>query len=44
MLPDFLRYLRNNNYRVVHIVAAPTKAKSDGAPKSGNLSPAIIPD
>lgn len=32
MLPDFLRYLRDNNYRVVHLVPAPHTADSGGAP------------
>ena len=32
MLPDFLRYLRNNNYRVVHIVAASSGTNFDGVP------------
>jgi peptidoglycan/xylan/chitin deacetylase (PgdA/CDA1 family) len=31
MLPAFLRYLRDNNYRVVHIVPAVPKTVSDGA-------------
>lgn len=44
MLPEFLRYLHNNNYRVVHIVGSPPKANSDGAPTAGNLSPAVIPN
>ena len=38
MLPDFLRYLRENNYRVVHIV--PGGSKPDGVPQAANLSPA----
>jgi hypothetical protein len=30
MLPAFLRYLRDNRYRVVHVVpAAPAKAAAD---------------
>jgi peptidoglycan/xylan/chitin deacetylase (PgdA/CDA1 family) len=32
MLPEFLRYLRNNNYRVVHVVAAPPPARFYGVP------------
>ncbi len=28
MLPDFLRYLRENGYRVVHLVPAAPAAKS----------------
>jgi peptidoglycan/xylan/chitin deacetylase (PgdA/CDA1 family) len=31
MLPAFLRYLRDNNYRVVHIVPAVPKTVSEGA-------------
>ena len=31
MLPDFLRYLRANNYRVVHVVPARQKTVSDKA-------------
>ena len=32
MLPDFLRYLRDHQYRVVHIVPAPQRLKFDGVP------------
>jgi peptidoglycan/xylan/chitin deacetylase (PgdA/CDA1 family) len=32
MLPDFLRYLRDNDYRVVHLVAAAPAAEFDGVP------------
>ena len=32
MLPDFLRYLRDNHYRVVHIVPSGREAASGGAP------------
>lgn len=32
MLPEFLRFLRNNNYRVVHLVSAPPAACFDGVP------------
>ena len=39
MLPDFLRYLRENRYRVVHLVPAPDK-KPDHVPSAANLSPA----
>jgi peptidoglycan/xylan/chitin deacetylase (PgdA/CDA1 family) len=38
MLPDFLRYLRDNHYRVVHLV--PASPKPDPAPAAANLSPA----
>jgi len=31
MIPDFLRYLRENKYRVVHIVAASGKAARQAA-------------
>jgi peptidoglycan/xylan/chitin deacetylase (PgdA/CDA1 family) len=39
MLPDFLRYLRENHYRVVHLVPAADK-KPDQVPSAVNLSPA----
>jgi peptidoglycan/xylan/chitin deacetylase (PgdA/CDA1 family) len=32
MLPDFLRYLRDNDYQVVHLVAAAPTADFDGVP------------
>jgi peptidoglycan/xylan/chitin deacetylase (PgdA/CDA1 family) len=32
MLPAFLRYLRDNDYRVVHLVAASARAGFDGVP------------
>jgi peptidoglycan/xylan/chitin deacetylase (PgdA/CDA1 family) len=32
MLPNFLRYLRDNHYRVVHLVPAATGAGFDGVP------------
>jgi peptidoglycan/xylan/chitin deacetylase (PgdA/CDA1 family) len=32
MLPAFLRYLRDNDYRVVHLVAAAPRAEFDGVP------------
>jgi peptidoglycan/xylan/chitin deacetylase (PgdA/CDA1 family) len=32
MLPEFLRYLSNNNYHVVHIVAASSPVRFDGVP------------
>jgi peptidoglycan/xylan/chitin deacetylase (PgdA/CDA1 family) len=32
MLPDFLRYLRDNHYRVVHLVPAAHRASFDGVP------------
>lgn len=34
MLPDFLRYLRENDYRVVHVVPAPKEVNSAAAPKT----------
>jgi peptidoglycan/xylan/chitin deacetylase (PgdA/CDA1 family) len=40
MLPDFLRYLRENHYRVVHLVPAVPDKKPDHAPSAANLSPA----
>jgi peptidoglycan/xylan/chitin deacetylase (PgdA/CDA1 family) len=40
MLPDFLRYLKDNHYRVVHIVPAAPDKKPDPAPSAANLSPA----
>src|SRR3954468_13582141 len=40
MLPDFLRYLRDNHYRVVHLVPATPDKKPDPAPSAANLSPA----
>ena len=40
MLPDFLRYLRDNHYRVVHLVPAAPDKKPDPAPSAANLSPA----
>jgi peptidoglycan/xylan/chitin deacetylase (PgdA/CDA1 family) len=40
MLPDFLRYLRDNHYRVVHVVPATPDKKPDPAPSAANLSPA----
>jgi peptidoglycan/xylan/chitin deacetylase (PgdA/CDA1 family) len=40
MLPDFLRYLRENHYRVVHIVPAASDKKPDHVPSAANLSPA----
>jgi peptidoglycan/xylan/chitin deacetylase (PgdA/CDA1 family) len=39
MLPDFLRYLRENHYRVVHLVPAPGK-KPDHVPSAANFSKA----
>jgi peptidoglycan/xylan/chitin deacetylase (PgdA/CDA1 family) len=39
MLPDFLRYLKNNRYRVVHIVPAVPDKKPDAVPSAANLSP-----
>jgi peptidoglycan/xylan/chitin deacetylase (PgdA/CDA1 family) len=40
MLPDFLRYLRENHYRVVHLVPAAPDKKPDPVPSAANLSPA----
>jgi peptidoglycan/xylan/chitin deacetylase (PgdA/CDA1 family) len=40
MLPDFLRYLKDNHYRVVHLVPAAPDKKADPAPAAVNLSPA----
>jgi peptidoglycan/xylan/chitin deacetylase (PgdA/CDA1 family) len=40
MLPDFLRYLKDNHYRVVHLVPTAPKNKADPAPAAANLSPA----
>jgi peptidoglycan/xylan/chitin deacetylase (PgdA/CDA1 family) len=40
MLPDFLRYLKDNHYRVVHLVPAVPDKKPDPAPAATNLSPA----
>jgi peptidoglycan/xylan/chitin deacetylase (PgdA/CDA1 family) len=40
MLPDFLRYLKDNHYRVVHLVPAAPDRKPDPAPAAANLSPA----
>jgi peptidoglycan/xylan/chitin deacetylase (PgdA/CDA1 family) len=39
MLPDFLRYLKDNRYRVVHIVPAVPEKKPDPVPAAANLSP-----
>jgi peptidoglycan/xylan/chitin deacetylase (PgdA/CDA1 family) len=39
MLPDFLRYLKENRYRVVHLVPTAPDNKSDPAPAAANLSP-----
>jgi peptidoglycan/xylan/chitin deacetylase (PgdA/CDA1 family) len=40
MLPDFLRYLKDNHYRVVHLVPAAPDKKPDQIPSAANLSPA----
>jgi peptidoglycan/xylan/chitin deacetylase (PgdA/CDA1 family) len=40
MLPDFLRYLRENRYRVVHLVPARSDQKPEHVPSAANLSPA----
>jgi peptidoglycan/xylan/chitin deacetylase (PgdA/CDA1 family) len=40
MLPDFLRYLKDNHYRVVHLVPAAPDKKPDPAPSAASLSPA----
>jgi len=34
MLPDFLRYMRENGYRVVHVVPSGQTTRPDGAPRS----------
>jgi peptidoglycan/xylan/chitin deacetylase (PgdA/CDA1 family) len=39
MLPDFLRYLKDNHYRVVHVVPAAPDKKPDQVPSAANLSP-----
>jgi hypothetical protein len=38
MLPAFLRYLRDNRYRVVHVVAAEPAARSDAVPSEPKSS------
>jgi peptidoglycan/xylan/chitin deacetylase (PgdA/CDA1 family) len=40
MLPEFLRYLKDNHYRVVHLGPAAADKKPDPAPSAANLSPA----
>jgi peptidoglycan/xylan/chitin deacetylase (PgdA/CDA1 family) len=40
MLPDFLRYLRENHYRVVHLVPAVPDKTPEPVPSTANLSPA----
>jgi len=40
MLPDFLRYLKDNHYRVVHLAPAAPDKKPDAVPSAANLSPA----
>jgi peptidoglycan/xylan/chitin deacetylase (PgdA/CDA1 family) len=40
MLPDFLRYLKDNHYRVLHLLPAPPDKKPDSVPAAANLSPA----
>jgi peptidoglycan/xylan/chitin deacetylase (PgdA/CDA1 family) len=39
MLPDFLRYLMDNRYRVVHLVPAAPDKQPDRVPAAANLSP-----
>ncbi|HEV7601958.1 MAG TPA: polysaccharide deacetylase family protein [Bradyrhizobium sp.] len=39
MLPDFLRYLKANHYRVVHLVPTAPDNKPDQVPSAANLSP-----
>jgi peptidoglycan/xylan/chitin deacetylase (PgdA/CDA1 family) len=39
MLPDFLRYLKDNHYRVVHLVPAALDKMPDPVPSAANLSP-----
>jgi len=38
MLPDFLRYLKDNGYRVVHLVPATAEKKADPVPTAANVS------
>jgi peptidoglycan/xylan/chitin deacetylase (PgdA/CDA1 family) len=38
MLPDFLRYLKDNGYRVVHLVPAAAEKKADPVPSLANVS------
>jgi peptidoglycan/xylan/chitin deacetylase (PgdA/CDA1 family) len=38
MLPDFLRYLRDNHYRVVHVVPASAEITPEPAPAAANSS------
>lgn len=40
MLPAFLAYLKDNHYRVVHVVAAGNEKKPDPIPSAASLSPA----
>lgn len=40
MLPDFLRYLKDNHYRVVHLVPGPPAKHPDQVPPAAILSPA----
>src|SRR5882757_10053604 len=40
MLPDFLHYLKDNHYRVVHLVPAAPDKKPDPVPSAANVSPA----
>src|SRR3954471_17664870 len=40
MLPDFLRYLKDNHYRVVHLVPAALDKKPDSVPSAASSSPA----
>jgi hypothetical protein len=37
-MPAFLRYLRDNHYRVVHVVAAEPSAHSDATPSEPKSS------
>ena len=39
MLPAFLRYLRDNHYRVVHVIPAVPEKKPEPAPTAANSSP-----
>jgi peptidoglycan/xylan/chitin deacetylase (PgdA/CDA1 family) len=39
MLPDFMRYLKDNHYRVVHLVPAAQDKRPDRVPSAANLSP-----
>jgi peptidoglycan/xylan/chitin deacetylase (PgdA/CDA1 family) len=44
MLPAFLRYLKDNGYRVGHVVPAGADKKPEPVPSEASLSPAETPD